>query len=297
MAQFFHIEIKISKRLLINYKNQKIMSKLNINKAEWLELVFEGKNKAYGAYQLRQEEGKTTTKAFFTALVLLTGIAMLPVLLSSFTDDSVINDKPVIDDPVIITDVILPKKEEQKKIEQQIKKADVIAKPTTDLINPVVVKREEALETNFTENNELNITKSENPLALNGSPTGSPQGTTTEPTPAVETPVLPTEPVNVGVLEKSPMFPGGINEFLKTVGNRYRAPETEEASTVRIIVFFVVEKDGSLSNIKVPKSAGVEFDAEAIRVLKSIKTKWEPGILYGQPVRTQYSLPIIVKTN
>ena len=57
------------------------MSKLNINKNEWLELVFEGKNKEYGAYQLRQEDGKTTMKAFFTAIALISGIALLPVLL------------------------------------------------------------------------------------------------------------------------------------------------------------------------------------------------------------------------
>jgi periplasmic protein TonB len=51
------------------------MSKLNINKSEWLELVFEGKNKAYGAYELRQEDGKTTMKAFFGALLLIVGLS------------------------------------------------------------------------------------------------------------------------------------------------------------------------------------------------------------------------------
>ncbi|EKT4508910.1 hypothetical protein AAIP42_000580 [Flavobacterium psychrophilum] len=66
------------------------MSKLNINKNEWLELVFEGKNKEYGAYQLRQENGKTTMKAFFSAIALISGIALLPVVLSSFTKKPVI---------------------------------------------------------------------------------------------------------------------------------------------------------------------------------------------------------------
>jgi periplasmic protein TonB len=297
LAQFFHAIKQISKRLLINYKNRKIMSKLNINKNEWLELVFEGKNKAYGAYQLRQEDGKTATKAFFTAIALLTGLAMLPVLLSSFTDDSVIINKPDLDDPVIITEVILPKKEEQKEIEKQIKKADVIAPPTTDLTNPVVVKREEAPETNLTENKELGITKSENPLALNGSPTGDPKGTTTETTPVVETPLIPEGPVSLGALEKAPMFPGGVDEFLKMVGKRFSAPEMEEEKTLKIIIFFVVETDGSISNITVPRSPGYGLDKEAIRVLKSIKTKWEPGIYQGQAVRTQYSLPITVRTN
>jgi len=93
------------------------------------------------------------------------------------------------------------------------------------------------------------------------------------------------------------MFPGGVEAFLEIVGNRFTAPEIDEEKTLKVIVFFVVEKDGSLSNITVPRSPGFGLDKEAIRVLKSIKTKWEPGIYKGEPVRTQYSLPIVVKTN
>lgn len=273
------------------------MSKLNINKTEWLELVFEGKNKAYGAYQLRQEDGTTTTKAFLSAIATLTGLAMLPVVLSSFADKPVIFDKPILDDPLVVTKVILPNKEEIKKIEQQIKKADYIAPETKNLINPNVVDAVKAPETTLTENKDLGKSTSENPLALNGSPTGSPTGTTTEPTPKVETPKAPEGPVTLGVLEKAPLFPGGIDAFLRIVGKRFQAPEMEESSTVKIIVFFVVETDGSISNITVPRSPGFGLDKEAIRVLKSIKTKWEPGIFQGQPVRTQYSLPITVQVN
>jgi protein TonB len=97
-------------------------------------------------------------------------------------------------------------------------------------------------------------------------------------------------------VEKNPAFPGGINEFLKMVGNRFVAPELDEEKTIKILVFFVVEKDGSLSNITVPKNPGFGLDIEAIRVLKSIKTKWEPGIYKGKSVRTSYSLPIVIKT-
>lgn len=274
------------------------MSKLNINKTEWLELVFEGKNKAYGAYQLRQEDGTTTTKAFLSAIATLTGLAMLPVVLSSFADKPIVIDKPyILDKDITITDVVFPPKEELKKIEQQIKKADYIAPETKNLINPNVVEAVKAPETTLTENKDLGKSTSENPLALNGSVTGSPTGTTTEPTPKVETPKAPEGPVTLAVLEKAPLFPGGIDAFLKIVGNRFQAPEMEESSTVKIVVFFVVETDGSISNITVPRSPGFGLDKEAIRVLKSIKTKWEPGIFQGQPVRTQYSLPITVQVN
>lgn len=272
------------------------MSKLNINKNEWLELVFEGKNKAYGAYQLRQEDGKTTTKAFFTALTVLTGLAMLPMLLSSFADKPVITIPKGLDEEIKITRIELPEKETQRKIGQQIKKADVIVK-TKNLINPKVVEATKAPETALTENKELANNTSTNPDALNGSPLGSPTGTTTEP--VKETPKVDNgnTVVTTAMVEKNPAFPGGIDEFLKIVGKRFTAPEMEEEKTLKVIVFFIVEKDGSLSNITVPRSPGFGLDKEAIRVLKSIKTKWEPGILNNEPVRTQYSLPIVVKTN
>lgn len=247
---------------------------------------------------MRQEDGKTTVKAFFSAMALLTGLALIPVILSSFTDKPIAIKPVTLDEEVKVTDVHLPKKEEQKKIEEQIKKAEVIKEPKTeDLINVTVVEAAKAPETALTENKNLGNNTSENPLAANGSPTGRTTGTTIEP--VKETPktgngetIVPTS-----MVEKNPMFPGGIEAFLKIVGNKFEAPEIEEEKILKVIVFFVVEKDGNLSNISVPRSPGFGLDKEAIRVLKSIKTKWEPGIYKGEPVRTQYSLPIVVKTN
>jgi len=272
------------------------MSKLNINKNEWLELVFEGKNKEYGAYQLRQEEGKTTVKAFFSAIILLTGLAAIPILLSSFGEKA-LPVKPTVLDEIRVTDVRLPEKEKQRKIEQQIKKADVIAPKTENLVKPKIVEAAKAPVTTLTKNEDLNKNTSENPLAINGNPLGSEKGTTTEPVKEAPKTGNGDMIANTSMVEKNPAFPGGIDAFLKIVGNKFVAPEMDEEQTMRVIVLFVIEKDGSLSNITVPRSPGFGLDKEAIRVLKSIKTKWEPGIYKGEPVRTQYSLPIVVKTN
>lgn len=267
------------------------MSKLNINKTEWLELVFEGKNKAYGAYQLRQENGATTTKAFFSGLALVAGLASLPMILSSFTDKPIV-DEPKIPGGCVIRVVDLPPTHPIVPP----KPSSGTTKPSKSFINPVVKPANEvdpSVETPVTNTgNNTPDTGNTNPSGANSGP-----GTTLNPS-VIETPkVEPNETFLPAVLEKNPMFPGGIEEFLKLVGKRFQAPEMEEASTVRIIVIFIVEKDGTLSNIKVPRSAGEELDEEAIRVLKSIKTKWEPGIYEGAPVRTQYSLPIVVRTN
>jgi periplasmic protein TonB len=64
-----------------------------------------------------------------------------------------------------------------------------------------------------------------------------------------------------------------------------------------VTVSFVIEKDGSMTDIRVIRNPGYGLDKEAIRVLKSLKTKWTPGKLKGENVRTQYTLPITLRIN
>jgi protein TonB len=59
----------------------------------------------------------------------------------------------------------------------------------------------------------------------------------------------------------------------------------------------VIEKDGSMTNIHVKRDPGYGLGKEAIRVLKSLRTKWTPGIINSKPVRTAYDLPITVQMN
>ncbi len=268
------------------------MSKLNINKNEWLELVFEGKNKEYGAYQMRRDDGKTTMKAFFSALALLAGIAALPFILSSFADKPTVGGLTIPEDPLRLVEVILPpKNNEPKALVAPINNERQEPVTSTDLSDPTIVDAVDAPDIEFTEPENVGQTTTQN-TNTTGTPTGTEVNTTTVTTPAEEDPNGIKNSLEV---EKNPNFPGGINEFLKLVGNRFVTPEIEDEKIIKVLVYFVVEKDGTLSNITVPRSPGYGLDKEAIRVLKSIKTKWEPGIYKGKPVRTSYSLPIVVK--
>lgn len=271
------------------------MSKLNINKNEWLELVFEGKNKEYGAYKMRQDDGKTTMKAFFGGLLLLTAISSLVILLSSFGSGPVVEPTEPLDPFIDVTNVTFPPKED---IEHKVAPVKSEAqKPITskNLTNPTVVKAEDAPPVEITKNVDLPkvaSTGTDTPGTGIGPNNG---GNTTGPMtdlPPAENPDAIKEGFEV---EKNPAFPGGISEFLKIVGERFKAPEIDDAKIVKVLVYFVVERDGTLSNIAVRRNPGYGLDKEAIRVLKSIKTKWEPGIYKGKPVRTSYSLPISVQ--
>ena len=273
------------------------MSKLNSSKNEWLELVFEGKNKSYGAYELRQDEGKTTIKAFFSALLLLTALSATAMLFSSF------GEKPNSGDtnfhgPTVVVDLDPTIKKADPVKEEALKKGKAIKEEvTTDLRENIkIVDPSIADETPITENNQLGLNKDPN-ATEGGDGNGKANGTENAIFIKDENPLVDINGIfTPNSVEVNPKFPGGINEFLKTVGKKFVAPEIEEARIMRVIVFFIVEKDGSLSNIKVANDPGFGIGAEAIRVLKAIKTKWEPGYMGDYPVRTSFSLPIVVQT-
>nr|WP_315208513.1 M56 family metallopeptidase [uncultured Flavobacterium sp.] len=96
-----------------------------------------------------------------------------------------------------------------------------------------------------------------------------------------------------GITEK-PDFPGGIMEFYKFVGNNFKTPEQPNLKG-KVYITFVIEKDGSLSDIKNIRDIGFGTGEEAIRVLK-ICPNWIPGKLNGVPVRVMYSLPITIQS-
>jgi protein TonB len=93
-----------------------------------------------------------------------------------------------------------------------------------------------------------------------------------------------------GMIDKVPEFPGGISEFYKYIGNHFNLPH--ERPKGKIIMTFIVEKDGSLGEIKIMKNEmSPEIGLEAIRVLNSCP-KWLPGIKDGKEVRVSYAVPI-----
>lgn len=99
---------------------------------------------------------------------------------------------------------------------------------------------------------------------------------------------------NSNDIEVQPSYPGGIDEFRKFVARNYKGPKNIGRSLMgQVLVQFVVEKDGSLSDIKVLRDLGYGTGAEAVRVLK-ISKKWNPGILNGKPVPVKYVWPITI---
>lgn len=269
------------------------MSKLSLYETSWLNLVFEGKNKNYGAYQLRQESPRTTLLAFLFGLSFIASAAGIVFALSSFGSAPAPIDTPDLPD-IVVVNVTPPSP--KPPLPPTKSHTPPLTEPTDsrDLIDPVITRPE------FADND---IRRNDDPPAApDPGPTGTDTGTSTTTTSGTGTTVTPAAPtgngdtvatlVNIDVM---PEFPGGVKKFLQYVGDNFEKPEIDE--TVTILMSFVIEKDGTMTDIKVLRNPGYGLDKEAIRVLKAQKTKWKPGVKNGQPIRVLYTLPIKVTRN
>ena len=274
------------------------MSRLSIYETRWIDLVFENRNKEYGAYQLRRESVKSSLTALFMGLLFIASIGTISTIASYFNTEVV----PEIQTPdwekkiIHVTDLdpITPKTEEpaQPHVQQQTTEVPITQAVLRD---PIIVDPNQA-SPDVPVNTPITNSASTSPegTGTTGSSTSaSGNGIGTGPETAAPGPG--SSIVNTAVLDKMPGFPGGMEEFYKYVGNNFEKPDIDAMGNIKIYVSFVVEKDGSMTDIKVLRDPGYGLGREAVRVLKSLKTKWTPGILNAKPVRTAYNLPIVVE--
>jgi protein TonB len=260
--------------------------KLDLLKKQWLDIVFEGRNKSYGAYDLRKRSANITFRALIIgAIVFAVAVATPKILdfIGSATEDDVALDQK-------ITTIKLPPKEQPKENipppPPPPPKVDQVK-----FVKPVVAKTNEVTE----EPPKIEEIKDKKlgDETIKGDPDAP---MTVEPVGNGPKEVVEEDNsiYNSAGIEVKPEFPGGMAKFLNFIKNNYSPPD-EEGLKGRVIVSFVVEKDGSLTDIKVLKDIGYGTGAEAIRVLKKCP-RWTPAEQNGKKVRCSYQLPIAIET-
>lgn len=263
--------------------------KLDIIKNQWLDIVFEGRNKIYGAYELRKANRKTTVKALIVGSIIFSFAVAAPLIISLLPN----SEEEVVNNDIKIATVKLPPKKEEIKPNQPPPPPPPPKVDQVKFVKPVVAKANEVTE------DPPKIVDLKDKKVGNETIKGDPDAVLTVDEPVGKGPV--TEIIqednnvyNTAGIEVKPDFPGGIEKFYKFVGNNYKTPE-EEGLKGKVYVTFVVEKDGSLTDIKVLRDIGYGTGAEAIRVLKKCP-KWTPGEQNGKKVRVLYSLPITIQS-
>ena len=279
-----------------------LSSKFNVYNIEWLDVVFANRNQTYGAYELRKNYSSRLTKALFLASTLFITVVCSPLIYDYLKKGDEIVEvaeevKPK-NDLVKIVDVVLPPKKVEKVLESKgaqkqasnfkqkrfvkltVTSADrVIEEPPkqVDLASAVVASTNQ----NGTEVAGNGTEKSQ------GVENGSLQGTGTSEG-------IGNEPINVALVEQMPEFPGvyaALAMYLQR-NIHYHNSASENGIMGRVFVNFIVEKDGSLTDITVSKGIGFGCDEEAVRVLKK-SPKWSAGIQNKQKVRVMFTIPIV----
>ncbi|NUY82611.1 energy transducer TonB [Flavobacterium sp. MAH-1] len=258
--------------------------KLDLLRQQWLDIVFEGKNKLYGAYQLRKQNPRTTMLALLFGAVIFAFLVSTPML-ARLIPEGKSEDASL--DTKIVTIKIPPKQKPPENLPPPPPpppKVDQIK-----FVKPVVAKAEEVVE------EPPKMDKIEDKKVGTENIKGDPDAPVTIDEPVGNGPKDVVEDNNIynaAGIEVKPEFPGGIEKFYKFVRDNYRTPE--DAVGGRMIVSFVVEKDGSLTDIKVPRPAGPGTAEEAIRMLKR-SPKWTPAEQNGKKVRCAFTLPITIQ--
>lgn len=268
------------------------MSKLNIFKTEWIDMVFEGRNKAYGAYQLRSENPKTTTRALFIGALLFAAAIAGPVVKNIISEQLANGEKENMD-KVIETALLPPPPKEDlppppppeppKSVNDQVKfpPPEVVKKELVRDEDPPTV---EDLKDADPGQKDVKGDKTAGDIVID-QPTGDGDK-------GAE--IVDDNKVYVAVeVQAGPA--GGMQGFYKKFASSFVAPEVDEGvSQIRVMLSFVVEKDGSFTDVKVLRDPGYGAGKEAMRVLKSMPN-WKPAIQNGRPVRSQFTLPITIQ--
>ena len=262
--------------------------KLDILKPEWIDVVFTDRNKAYGAYDLRKQNPRNTNKALIIGVVAFVLTISAPTIIN-FISGFI----PKADEKVKIVPVVLqppppinkqkpppPPPEPPKPKIDQVKFPPPVVKPDNEVKEqPPTVKELEVADPG-----QKNIKGDPNADIKIDEPVGN----------SDVKQVTEEDPNKIFTsVEQNPEFPGGDAAFGKYLGNKIRYPAIAKENNVQGKVFlnFTVERDGSLTDIKVVRGIGSGCDDEAVRVLKS-SPRWRPGIQNGRAVRVSYTIPI-----
>ena len=272
------------------------MGKIDLIDNGWVDLVFDGKNQSYGAYQLRKDTGKRNLKALITMFLIFAAIAAIVIAKVSI-DNYIASRNAAIETDVELQSLAEKKEAKvERKEEPQIEKIEVEKVKSSVAFTTPEIKKDEEVQ----EDQEM---KSQDELAATNTAIGAftVEGNDEEAGEVLKAKevIAEPEPPKVeetkvfDVVEEMPQFPGGQAALLEYLAKNIKYPVVAEENGIqgKVIVTFVVERDGSITDVKVVKSVDPSLDKEASRVVKSMP-KWQPGKQNGSAVRVKYTVPV-----
>lgn len=271
------------------------MAKIDLISNEWADIVFQGRNKVYGAYQLR----RGTSKRNIVSMIFVAAVAAVAYLglaaYNSYQEAQKAKFEAEMEASLLEAkkEAKVEKKTETPKVEQ-VQKVEKV-KSSIAFTPPVIKKDSEVKpEEEMVTQDKLNETKTAiGAFDVKGNDEAG--GTVLKAVEEIGAPEPPKHEEEQNkifeVVEQQPQFPGGsVNGWLAD-HIKYPVVAAENGISGRVVVQFVVERDGSVSQVRVVRGVDPSLDKEAQRVISSMP-KWIPGKQNGQAVRSRFTVPV-----
>jgi len=255
------------------------------------EVVFEKRNKEYGAYALRNEANVVLKKALYIGVGLFGLLAMTPLVIANLKPKAIEN--PVFVD-INIKDLNLPEDVVERPIPRVIPPKAPVQIKTQSLTPPTPTRDAVKEETINQKVDDAVISTTTTPgVAVTNPNQHVANGTENGKEIVKETSAKPNPNDIIRDVDVEADFIGGVNAFRTKVLQNFDSSviENETGEVVKAVVTFVVERDGTISNIKV-SGANTDFNKEAEKTIKGIKGKWNPAKFQGENVRSYFRFPI-----
>ncbi len=280
-------------------------NEINLSSREWCDLVFEGKNKDFGAYVIRTESPKRHNKAVLWTLI---GAILFGLLVFGFEKANQYFEERRIAGMLEQQEVLIDMSQETEEQEPENERVEP-EKPEVQQEESLITVR--ATELQIVEDQEVHqedeiVTLDERMQsnAVAGQVTNL-VGTTDLNVGKLPTNVVVVEPKPVDEkpqekvfesVEQMPQFPGGVEALMRYLSSHINYPPMAAENNVqgKVIVQFVVDKSGKVGEVKIVRSVDKDLDREAVRVCQSLP-KFIPGRQNGQAVSVWFTLPIQFK--
>lgn len=275
---------------------------INLTDEKWIDLIFEGKNKNYGAYTLRKNSPKRHTFAFI--VVMLATILVIIASIAVSRINKARQEKELMTQVSELSNIELDKPEELPE-ENQVKQFEapppVELKSTIQFTAPVIKKDEEVPEEQTMKSQE-ELVKSDVQISIadvkgTDDETGVDIATLQEHKVIVQEEKEEVKEEKVfEIVEQPPSFPGGEAAMYEWLSKNINYPVIAQENNIqgRVTCQFVVGRNGEIEDVKVVRGVDPSLDKEAVRVIKSMP-KWIPGRQGGNAVKVRYTLPVQFK--
>ncbi len=280
------------------------MSKdVDLSSREWRDLIFEGKNKEYGAYEMRAKSDSRHNRAMLVIIIVLIAVAILAWTVNTVIEQAQARPEDTTEQAMVemATEDVQeeePQEEEPQRVEEQ--KPEVLPEEVLNTMKATELKITADAEVKEEIKSQDEMKETTTAVGATDFDKGTDDLNVVREHKDEVVVEEKTEPVDdnkvFDVVEQNPVFPGGEAALLKYVAEHIRYPAMAQENNIqgRVVVQFVVTKTGSIGQVKVVRSKDPDLDKEAVRVVKSLP-KFTPGKMNGHAVNVWYTLPINFK--